>query len=382
MKYSINVLFFLWAIPIGTFIYGLFITFFPKFLEIANLTPFFIGLIFSTAHFSSGFSNILGSFLCDKYGRKVTYLIGLLFEIIAFLFLFIFFFSFFALFLFSIFLGMSMGVSDVAANLIISESTTKKQRTWIFSLIYFGSIAASISPLITGIILEAMGYISGFKVIISLVLIYLIAEAIFCFYFLKETLKRIKIRFKFAFSSLLNLFSIKIRKYLLFFFIVSIVYSFSLPFIILFILNVKNFSTIDFGILMSLISLIGCFSSLIGGKLAQKIKKEQILLFSFILSIFSNLVLIFSNNFIHLIIYAILEGLHYISAPVFIPLIFEKSSKLYKAKAIGMLNFLMLIGSSMGPFIGGILYSFNPYLPFITTISLLILLSFIGLKIL
>ena len=151
---------------------------------------------------------------------------------------------------------------------------------------------------------------------------------------------------------------------------------------VLYLLNVVKISSFEFGMLKAVLNASSVLFLFVGGKLSDAYGRKSVMLISVLLEAVAKCILLLSNNFAQLIIFAFLEGISYIGYASIIPYAADRAPSKIRAKTLGMLNFILMVSSAPSPLVGGWLYSLSPAFPFLAFIILNIIIFVMGSKLL
>jgi DHA1 family multidrug resistance protein-like MFS transporter len=155
----------------------------------------------------------------------------------------------------------------------------------------------------------------------------------------------------------------------------------TIRFEVLYILDYIKLSALEFGIIASAGLVSATIFSLVGGKLSDKHGRKVIILATLVMYAITSVLFVVSSNFQQFIFVYIISGACIMSYPSIMPYIADHM-KSDRSKAIGLANAIMIVSSAPAPFVGGILFTIAPTLPFIV-LSLLMVVTFIlGWKVL
>lgn len=351
----------------------LWIDFLPKYFEVLGATAVIIGILFSLHSLLKSFFHAFAGHLIDIIGRKKIYFLSLIIGLVAVLIYFVspsWIFLVFGILL----MAVTDGMAQTSESTIITESLRKNKRatgratTHIISMI----TAAAIFP-IGGLIIQKLGLLQGVKFSLFITLITLTISIIFVRIFLKETLKK-KIKTKYTININLNSvtkFLKKLPKPVKYFITANVLslfaWSMANLYFIFYAFDVIGIQPIEWGILTSIELLSLGFFTFLGAKISDKYGRRYTILSSLLMFALIPLIYVNSHNFLQLsaLYFSMgLLGLGFSSIEAYIA---DHTSAKIRGKTIGVSDSLLTASTIPGPFVGGILFSMSPTIPFITS---------------
>jgi MFS family permease len=222
---------------------------------------------------------------------------------------------------------------------------------------------------IGGWIIEKNGIINGIKFSLLLSFFIGVISTLTYVLFLKETIAKIRRKFKVEWKIPKEVLCF-VASYGLLMFAVSLVS----PFVIFYSQDIIGIGMIDWGIVVSIFTILTLVVTFLGGMISDKFGRKKVLLLSFLSSLFP-ILLILSRNLFHIIIAHIFASTIFFVSSSVPAYIFEKTKT---ARAIGIVNFLITIFMVLGYPLGGFLYSLSPQLPFIVSTLIRIIGLIVG----
>jgi len=355
---------FIWAS-----VFNLWYSFLPKFYQALGASVLIVGFLFSLERFFEGSSNILGGCLADKFGRKKIIVFGSLIGDISILILFLATHWIWLIPAIAFF-WITVGIQSPTIATLISESISREKRALAFSVLsILSSIPAIFAVPIGGWIIEKNGIINGIKFSLLLSFFIGVISTLTYVLFLKETIAKIRRKFKVEWKIPKEVLCF-VASYGLLMFAVSLVS----PFVIFYSQDIIGIGMIDWGIVVSIFTILTLVVTFLGGMISDKFGRKKVLLLSFLSSLFP-ILLILSRNLFHIIIAHIFASTIFFVSSSVPAYIFEKTKT---ARAIGIVNFLITIFMVLGYPLGGFLYSLSPQLPFIVSTLIRIIGLIVG----
>jgi MFS family permease len=364
--------------------FSLWSSFLPKFFQSLGASAIIVGLLFSLESGLQTFFHVIGGHLSDKYGRKKIYVLSIFMSALVIL---AYYLSTYWLMLLPVLLLSSAadGIGGTAGSTVIIESTPKNKRSTGWSIV---QATANITSLVTvpigAYIIDIMGFTGGFKLCLIISIALTVLSGFFLNSFLLETLKKRKDNVKFKIQNTFSFYKkipSKMKYYFLFIGLMFFSTSLTIRFEVLYILDYIKLSVLEFGIIASVGLVSATIFSLVGGKLSDKHGRKVIILAAVAMYAITSVLFVVSSNFLQFIFVYVISGACIMSYPSIMPYIADHM-KSDRSKAIGLANAIMIVSSAPAPFVGGILFTIAPTLPFIA-LSLLMAVTFIvGWKIL
>ncbi len=115
-------------------------------------------------------------------------------------------------------------------------------------------------------------------------------------------------------------------------------------------------SVVELGYISAIPSAVTAFVNILGGSLSDKYGRKKLNIIGTFFGVFPPLFYIFAKNWIELIPWVILSGLATgLSLPVRWSIIADSSTDRKRAMTFGWMNIAFLLGSTVAPFIGGLI---------------------------
>jgi MFS family permease len=356
---------FIWAS-----VFNLWYSFLPEFYQALGASVLIVGFLFSLERFFEGSSNILGGYLADKFGRKKIIIFGSLIGDISILILFLATHWIWLIPAIAFF-WITVGIQSPTIATLISESISRKKRALAFSILSILSFIPAIFAVpIGGWIIEKNGIINGVKISLLLSFFIGVISTLTYVLFLKETIAKVRGKFRLEWRIPKDVLCF-VTSYGLLMFAVSLVS----PFVIFYSQDVIGIGMVDWGIVVSIFTILTLVVTFLGGMISDKFGRKKVLLLSFLSSLFP-ILLILSRNLFHIIIAHIFASTIFFVSSSVPAYVFEKTKT---ARAIGIVNFLITIFMVLGYPLGGFLYSLSPQLPFIISTLIRIIGLIIGI---
>jgi MFS family permease len=147
------------------------------------------------------------------------------------------------------------------------------------------------------------------------------------------------------------------------------------PFIPKFIADVYHYSEFEIGFLGSITFLGSAVLGIILGMVGDKWRKSYALAAAMGLCSFSLCLLLAFGNFYALMPTFFLAGSSYIAWSLMSAIIGPVAPESLRARWISIPQTISMLSSTIAPYVGGILYKFSPFYPFIAAIAIMMLLS-------
>lgn len=142
------------------------------------------------------------------------------------------------------------------------------------------------------------------------------------------------------------------------------------PFVPQFLAHVYGYGDFEIGVLGSVSFFGSAVLGILLGRLGDKWRKAYALAASLILCCFSLVLLIVSGNFPILLITFFMAGGSYITWSLMGAIVGPLAPESIKARWISIPQTFGMFSSFIAPYIGGVLYGFSPYYPFLVAITI------------
>jgi MFS family permease len=353
---------------------GLFFFLLPVYIRELGASPFNVGLLFSAFYLSWAVTLLLGGFLADRFdGRKIIFLGALLWLPVPL--------SFAAatnwtqLWLPMILYGTYFGNASVCVYVLRSAPQGKTMQAFGFwsSSIAFGYL---FSPIIGGFLSSLLGKQTIFIIAMIFYAISII-PILFITRLPKVEVKESQTVSKKSFPSLLR--SNRLIGLSVFFGMIIFAIFLIGPFVSQFMNDVYHLGVFNLGVVGTAASSGWIFFSFTLGKIGDKWKRTTAVLASTTVCTFSFAIIVLINNFPILCFASFLWGASH-SIIGFVPgIVGSVAPEGYVGRWISVAQTSLYAAQFVAPVLGGVLYGVSPYLAFLTTISLLLVLTLFGL---
>ena len=355
---------------LGAFGDGLYFYVWPLYIRDLGGTPGDVGIVYSVLGLASALTPLLGGFLADKYDRKKLMILGfaiwvpvpLMFSLVN---------DWSQLILPSILYGCFIG--GPAASAYVATSAKKEKMAITFTTISGSwSLGYIFAPGIGSYLATIIGIRQVFRIGFIL--------------FVLATITLFFIRSQHATTYSLEspkpspLFTSKnTLVWALFFAAIFFTMSLYRPCVPQFLEDVYWYDKFHVGILGS-ITFFGSFVFAIGlGKVGDKWKKATAILIALLLSVASVGLLISFRDFVILAFSSCLMGASYVIWSLMGALIGSLAPEASRGRWMSVAQTAALLAAFPSPYIGGILYEYSPYNPFLAAIVATPILAIIAL---
>ena len=339
-------------------------------------SPFILGLMSSMGYFLLCLVRIPGSYLADKYGRR-SIIVAMTYGV-ATSYLFYIFAPDWRFVLIGITINNLCLIYQPALEAIQADSLPPERRGVGYAASrVVPSVAAAVSPLIAGFLVERYQLVLGMRIAYGMVLAASLAAAVIRMIFLKETLDSPR---KIELKELGNTFIESIRsiaeawrlipKNLMFLVLASLIAAFSDPmfylFASLYAIDKIGVNGMEWALVNTASMVIVIIAGLPLGRFVDAIGRKKSIVLAYLLFTPPTIYFIFCRDFISLLIIYIMFGLgSALVRPAQSALQADLIPRDRRGRiigTIGTLNILAMIPSST---LGGLLYQVNPASPFV-----------------
>jgi MFS family permease len=150
------------------------------------------------------------------------------------------------------------------------------------------------------------------------------------------------------------------------------------PFIPQFLADKYGYGNFEIGVLGSVLFFGSAVLGILIGRLGDKWKKSHALATSLALCSISLILLLLSNNFLILVIAFFIAGGSYITWSLMGAVIGPIAPESIRARWVSIPQAITVFSSFIAPYVGGVLYSFSPFYPFIIGIVLTLFIALLA----
>ena len=340
-------------------------TYFPLYVTALGGSAATVGLIGSITRVSRAIVQFPGGYFADKYGRK--FLISIMTFILAFSYLIYALAPNWETLLIGALISGICSIYTPALNAITMDSLPPNSRGLGFSIInMITSVSTTPSPLIAGWLYLKWGLISSMRVEYLFLVVALIVAAVLRLR-LKETVEepeRVKLNKLFrAFPS-----SVKESLYIwrllprsaFILLVISVINIFSLaliqPILTLYVINDLHINPVDLSMMLTALSISMIILAVPCGKLIDTAGKKFSLIFSYACTLLAISLIIFGDVIKLYIAMSLVGAVNILFISASRALLTDIVPKAQRGKASGSNDFFLLLASSSGQLLGGLLY--------------------------
>jgi MFS family permease len=150
------------------------------------------------------------------------------------------------------------------------------------------------------------------------------------------------------------------------------------PFIPQFLKDKYGYGDLEIGALASVLFFGSAVLGILIGRLGDKWKKSHALAVSLALCSVSLVILLLSNNFLILAISFFIAGGSYITWSLMGAIIGPIAPESIRGRWVSIPQAITVFSSFVAPYVGGVLYSFSPFYPFIIGIALTFFIALVA----
>lgn len=336
--------------------------FLPRYLEALGAGAVTIGLFGTAKDFFDAIYQYPGGWLADHLGRRHAFFLFLALASLGYL---IYFFSPSWPFLF-VGLAFVMAWSSMASPAIfaiIGDSLPKEQRAMGFTIQSFlKRIPMAVTPLIGGVLIARMGIVSGVKI----GLIITLALAALTVFIVKIINVPIVVSAPINIAGVWRSFHHALKRLLISDIIVRTCEGLADVFVILYVMNVLNFSAAQYGVLVAIQMTTSMLVYFPAGRIADRVGRKPFVIITFGCFALFPLAIVLASGFASLVAAFIIGGLREIGEPSRKALIVDFAEPQLRARTVGLYYLMRSLTITPAAAIGGLLWKIAPGIPFVT----------------
>lgn len=330
--------------------------------------PITLGLMTSAAAIIQCFVLFLGGIVADHYGRKrimvITTFYGVLFPL---LYAFV---RDWHVFVIVAIMAAFGAISSPASHATVADSTpVEKRTTWIATLQIISSFPMMFAPLLGGLLINAYGLNLGFRLACILTATFTALSAL-TLLFLKETMQRKNNRSVVSSGKKFEHLKVRMPKsltpLLVAYGLVALANGTVSQFYILYATKVIGLQTLDWGIILSLQSLLATLLRIPGAWASDRFGKKKVMVASVLTCAPCAVIFALSHSFIQTAVAALLlvaAGIYY--APAHEALQADLTPREVRGRITSFWDIDSAVATALGALAGGFLYqTLNPAMPF------------------
>ena len=335
--------------------------------------PIKLGLLTSITSVIRCVILFLGGVTADQYGRKRIIVLAAFYGVpITFLYAFVQDWRIFAaISIISVF----EAASSPAVHAIVADSIPSQRRTTgIASLQVVSSLPAIFAPLIGGLLIKTYGLSDGFRLACICTTITGLASAFILFFFLKETRidkagqksKLLSNNVLKNFAKLLTQLPRSLKALLISYALIVFANALVGQYYIFYATRVIGLTTLEWGIILSLQTLLTNIVKIPGGWISDRFGKRKVMIISVLACAPCTIIFISSRSFLQVAIAALLlivTGIYY--APAHEALQADLTPKAIRGRTTAIWDILIAVSGALGVSFGGFLFqAVNAAVPF------------------
>ena len=331
-----------------------------------------LGSLNSIGDLVNAFLSAPVGWLADRYGLKKLYIFGLILEMLVPLG-YALSWNWQILVVPIIFSSITMVVTYPIQRILLANALRREDRATGFGI--FSSISQLpliFAPIIAGMIVTQLGGISASAIrpLYWISFIILSSTLIFVYHGLQEPKAKLIERGEGFLKGFSELASRKeVRKWLMIEILGSFLFGSTMPFIMVYAVEVKQADAMILGFMGSILNIISILTSIPVGRLGDKIGRKKTILFLRPALYASYLLLVIAPSPEFLIISFALRGILWSTFNVWMPMQLEIVPSDQRGRWMGIINTVRSLARIPAPILGGILWTYiDPSVPFIMLI--------------
>ncbi|HSE17247.1 MAG TPA: MFS transporter [Pyrinomonadaceae bacterium] len=335
--------------------------FLPKYLEALGATTGVIGLFGTVEDFFDAVYQYPGGWLADRFGRRRAFLVFVTLASAGYL-----------VYLLSpswpfVFLGLGLAMAwqsmaSPAIFAIIGDALPRGRRAMGFTLqSILKRVPIVIAPLAGGILLSRLGVVRGIHVALlltlglALVTILLVSRINITVNALHAT----------SIVGVWQTFHTALKRLLVSDVIIRTCEGMTGVLTILYVTNVKHFSVKQYGTLVAIQMITSILVYIPAGKIADRVGRKPFVIATFLSFALFPLAIIAAANFALIVLAFVIGGLREIGEPSRKAMIVDFAQDNVRARSVGLYYLVRSLSITPAAFIGGLLWSIAPEVPFI-----------------
>ena len=354
--------------------FSLYQSFWPLYLLEQGLNVELVALLSVIGMSSRLLAQLPGGILADRIGRKKALLIAApLFVIQPIIYMFATSWEHFVI---GQIFGASMSLATPAYNAVVLESLPNEQRGLGYGAFRMIMNITRIFAGIGGVIIDILGLSQGINLFLMIQIIVSIAFFLIIGLFLKETLSEHSTEKKTFVESIREILP-EYKRNMLHLQTASSLSQFALnlinPFIVIYVIKNIGLSYTEWGLLLSIQTVITIITAIPGGMIADKFDRRYCIIFARAMVPLTNLSYIFLRTFYPILIIRILAGIGaglgggaygFLGGPAWQSLLADSVTKNKRGRIMGLMGTLTGITNLPAAPIGA--YMWNNYFPELT----------------
>jgi MFS family permease len=298
------------SVSILMFSFSLYQSFWPVYLLEQGLDVDLVALLSVIGMSSRLLAQLPGGMLADRIGRKKALLIAApLFVVQPIIYLFA---SSWEHFVIGQIVGASMSLATPAYNAVVLESLPKGQKGLGYGVFRMILSFSGIFTGIGGIIIDTLGLVQGVNICLIIQTIVSVAFCSIIGLFLNETLQKGAIQKSNFITSIREIFP-HYKKNMVALQIASSASQFAMqllnPFLVIYIIKNVGLSYTEWGLLLSIQTVITIITAIPGGMIADKVDRRYLICFARAMVPLTNLSYIFLRSFYPILLIRVIAGI-------------------------------------------------------------------------
>ncbi|MCA1628072.1 MAG: MFS transporter [Acidobacteria bacterium] len=335
--------------------------FLPKYMEALGASAGAIGLFGTAKDFFDAIYQYPGGWLADHLGRRVAFLIFILFASVGYL-----------IYLLSpswqfVFVGLAFAMAwhsmaSPAVFAVIGDALPKERRAMGFTLqSMLKRVPMAIAPLIGGMLIAAVGVVKGVRMGLAVMLLFAALTALLTLRINLPIVTGAPVNIKGVWRS----FQPGLKRLLVSDIIIRTCEGLTEIFIVLYVTNVTGVSLAEYGILVAIQMTTAILVYLPSAKLADRIGRKPFVIATFICFALFPVAVMLASTFAALVGAFIIGGLREIGEPSRKAMIVDSAAPHLRARSVGLYYLVRSLTITPAASIGGLLWMLAPQMPFI-----------------
>jgi MFS family permease len=336
--------------------------FLPKYLEALGAPISIIGLFGTTEDFLDGVYQYPGGWLGDHLGRRRALLLFVSISIAGYA---VYWFAPTWPWIFAGLLLVTAWSSMASPTLfsVIGDALPPRQRARGFTLqSMLKRIPITVAPALGGLLIAARGLTTGIRALLMVTTVLAVLTLIACAF---VSIPRIPDPARTRMGGIWKALPRQLRRLLLSDVFIRTCEGMVDVFLVLYATNIIGIRAPQFGILVAVQALTAMAAQIPAGRFADSMGRKPFVVATFVFFALFPIAVVLSRSFAALIVAFMVGGLREVGEPARKAMIVDMVQPSLRARSIGLYYLLRSVAISPAAFIGGLLWTVTPALPFV-----------------